>query len=337
MSFNEYKKIKNLFYSDNTITELETEKKSDYELYSIGILSVTLIIISSITWYPSPQSESTFTKLAFAEANPLEKVIIPQEETFKGQAIDSSLGSIQSLKSYDLHDIPIEKSEGFKRGTCPTSVEDINDMTLLSPINKRDSIKDYVPPNLVEIQNHIKTKGGRRICLEETTAIYLEKLSKAMKEDLKGKTIIVTSGYRSPQVQLYLYNNAISTNGFKGTLRVAPPFHSEHHLNAVDMTSTSNKQESASGSFASTPEGRWMKKNGWKYGFIQSYTKGKEGITGYMTEDWHWRFVGIQNAKLISDTGLTFHELITGKETKIITKDNKKIQARKLVEEEIGG
>ncbi len=216
-----------------------------------------------------------------------------------------------------LAEVPIEESDQFTKGICPTGDNFIDNLTLISAINKRDSVKDYVPPNLVEITNLVKTKGDRKICLEETTAINLKKMFDDAKLDKLN--IIVTSGYRSPQVQLYLFNNAISKSGYRGTLRVAPPFHSEHHLNAVDLTSLRIKGQSASSTFGQTPEGKWMRANAYKYGFVQSYPKGKESVTGYVAEDWHWRYIGKENALLVKNTGMTFHELVTGSLTKPIS------------------
>ena len=46
----------------------------------------------------------------------------------------------------------------------------------------------------------------------------------------------------------------------------------------------------------------------YKYGFILRYPKGKENITGYTYESWHYRYVGEKAASYIHDTGITFDE-----------------------------
>ena len=48
--------------------------------------------------------------------------------------------------------------------------------------------------------------------------------------------------------------------------------------------------------------------NAYKYGFILRYPEGKESITGYMYEPWHYRYVGVESAKKIFDSGLTIEE-----------------------------
>ena len=51
-----------------------------------------------------------------------------------------------------------------------------------------------------------------------------------------------------------------------------------------------------------------MINNSYKYGYILRYPKGKENITGYMYESWHYRYVGKEIAKYIHDNNLCFEE-----------------------------
>lgn len=53
------------------------------------------------------------------------------------------------------------------------------------------------------------------------------------------------------------------------------------------------------GSFIShtDKEYTWLINNSYKYGFILRYPKGKENITGYMYEEWHFRYLGLDVAK----------------------------------------
>jgi len=46
------------------------------------------------------------------------------------------------------------------------------------------------------------------------------------------------------------------------------------------------------------------------YGFIESYPKNKQPITGYKYEPWHYRYVGIENAKQIKENNLTITEFL---------------------------
>ena len=64
------------------------------------------------------------------------------------------------------------------------------------------------------------------------------------------------------------------------------------------------------------PELVWMHKNCYKYGFILRYPKGKEDITGYAYEQWHFRYVGKELAKELHDSGLTLEEYYDKKRLK---------------------
>ena len=51
----------------------------------------------------------------------------------------------------------------------------------------------------------------------------------------------------------------------------------------------------------------WLLDNCWKYGFIIRYRQGREYITGYEFEPWHYRYVG-GPAESIMKSGLTYEE-----------------------------
>ena len=59
-----------------------------------------------------------------------------------------------------------------------------------------------------------------------------------------------------------------------------------------------------------------MSENAHKYGFILRYPKGKESITGYNYEEWHFRYVGLPYSEEIYNDNLTleeYHELLLKK------------------------
>nr|WP_262588498.1 M15 family metallopeptidase [Staphylococcus sp. IVB6181] len=62
--------------------------------------------------------------------------------------------------------------------------------------------------------------------------------------------------------------------------------------------------------YGETPEGKWLAKHAHEYGFILRYPKGKEQITGYQYEPWHFRYVGKKTAKAIYDKQLTLEEYL---------------------------
>ena len=62
--------------------------------------------------------------------------------------------------------------------------------------------------------------------------------------------------------------------------------------------------------FEKTAQYEWLSKNAYKYGFIERYPKGKEDKTGHEAQSWHFRFVGVENAKEIYENDLTLEEYL---------------------------
>ncbi|MDR1466836.1 MAG: M15 family metallopeptidase [Oscillospiraceae bacterium] len=127
------------------------------------------------------------------------------------------------------------------------------------------------------------------------------------------------SGYRSIMTQNQLFQREVDGLIAKGYSRskaeeeasrsVAPPGTSEHHTGlAIDCYSNSQKNCNLVEAFANTSEGKFIKENGSKFGFILRYPKGKEHITGYIYEPWHLRYVGEKVAEEITKSGKTLEE-----------------------------
>ena len=137
--------------------------------------------------------------------------------------------------------------------------------------------------------------------MEKVAADSFKKMSDAAKKE--GLKIYNVSGYRSYDTQEYLYNNYVSRDGKeKADTYSARAGTSEHQTGlATDINSVSSK-------FENTKEFKWLKDNAHKYGFILRYPKGKEHITGYMYEPWHYRYVGKDVAKIIYENDFTYEE-----------------------------
>ncbi len=90
----------------------------------------------------------------------------------------------------------------------------------------------------------------------------------------------------------------------KAAAVVALPGTSEHQLGlAVDFNSVED-------SFRNTRAYKWLIENCTDYGFILRYDTSKQAQTGIIPEPWHYRFVGVKNAKLIEASGLCMEEFI---------------------------
>lgn len=47
-----------------------------------------------------------------------------------------------------------------------------------------------------------------------------------------------------------------------------------------------------------------------KYGFVLRFPDGKKAVTGIGYEDWHFRYVGLENAKYMTEHQLTLEEYL---------------------------
>jgi D-alanyl-D-alanine carboxypeptidase len=132
----------------------------------------------------------------------------------------------------------------------------------------------------------------------------LKRMLAAMEE--AGLQPVISSAYRSYAEQEATYAYWVHTLGQREADRVsARPGHSEHQLGtAIDFASAENGYE-LDESFANTREGRWLLANASRYGFVLSYPAGKEAVTGYAYEPWHYRYVGVAAAQEIARSGLT--------------------------------
>ena len=79
---------------------------------------------------------------------------------------------------------------------------------------------------------------------------------------------------------------------------------SEHQTGlALDINTAS-----LSDHFEETEEYAWLVENSWRYGFILRFPEGKEEITGYQFEPWHYRYVGPAAARVCYENGWTLEE-----------------------------
>ncbi|OAT80895.1 hypothetical protein A6P54_12875 [Bacillus sp. MKU004] len=126
-----------------------------------------------------------------------------------------------------------------------------------------------------------------------------------------GIVLKAFSTYRTYQYQETLYNRYVDQYGQEAADRFsARPGKSEHQTGLAFDIGGTNSAHWAEDSFANTSEAKWLVNNAHRYGFILRYPKGKEHITGYQYESWHFRYVGVGVATNIYNKGLTLEEYL---------------------------
>ncbi len=123
-----------------------------------------------------------------------------------------------------------------------------------------------------------------------------------------GNQYVFNSAYRTIKEQTEIlelrtaehmveYGLNYETAKQKALETVAVPGTSEHHLGlAVDLL---GKDAIA-----------WLQEHCWDYGFILRYTEEKFPITGIIEEPWHFRYVGVEVAQDIRESGLCLEEYL---------------------------
>jgi D-alanyl-D-alanine carboxypeptidase len=153
---------------------------------------------------------------------------------------------------------------------------------LLRVANKTHYLADYTPPDLIT--------GAQGFTYRALIDSDLRAMLAAA--GAAGTPLRLNSAYRSFSTQQALYNSYVARDGAPLADRYsARAGYSEHQLGlAVDFT--------VSNSFGITPAGRWLATHAHDYGFILRYTADNSAVTGYMSEPWHFRYIGRYNARL---------------------------------------
>lgn len=186
-----------------------------------------------------------------------------------------------------------------------------NDLLVL--VNKKYKLpSSYAPSDLVLAEKsgiRVKAKGTyyvRKILIND-----LKELNTQAKKD--GIDLSVISAYRSYSTQKSTYDYWVKYNN--GCVSCADRIsaragHSQHQLGtAIDFGSKENGDVVGS-SFDSTKAAKWLVDNGWKYGFVIGYPKGSESVTRYNYESWHYRYIGVGNAKMMKESGVILEEFL---------------------------
>lgn len=124
---------------------------------------------------------------------------------------------------------------------------------------------------------------------------------------LAGHKMRITSGYRSYQEQQSVFESWVLYEMSFGKSRAqaesdansysALPGFSEHQLGTTVDISSLDCIGIETRCAANGPFWDWLDQNAYKYGFVMSYPLGKENLTGYIHEPWHYRFIGVDLAK----------------------------------------
>ena len=192
----------------------------------------------------------------------------------------------------------------------PTAGDYAADDHIWRLVNKTHPLKNskYRPENL-----QLATVDSRSDKPEEERSVRadimpdVEKLfasAKAARHDLQ-----IGSGFRGYELQNTYYSSYVNAYGQAAADKFSSkPGYSEHQTGLVMDIAAADHNCYLETCFGETAAGKWLAKHAHEYGFILRYPKGKERITGYQYEPWHFRYVGRELAAALKKANMTLDQ-----------------------------
>ena len=124
--------------------------------------------------------------------------------------------------------------------------------------------------------------------------------------------IVPVSGWRSQAEQQSIWDDCLIKSGETFTRKyVALPGCSEHQTGlAIDLGLAAEKLTSSAPTFPRTASAAPSAAVPPILALCSGYPAGKEAVTGIAHEPWHFRYVGVPHARLMTEMGLTLEEYV---------------------------
>ncbi|MEX2013691.1 MAG: M15 family metallopeptidase [Parcubacteria group bacterium] len=165
--------------------------------------------------------------------------------------------------------------------------------------------ENYVPAKLTQVEElYIFKQNSGNLLIHGDVWPFLKSLLDDAR--VSARELLVISAFRSFDTQESLKSEYTVVYG-AGTANQfsADQGYSEHQLGtSVDFTTPG--ANAVFSKFQTDPAYQWLLDNAYKYGFVLSYP---EGNTYYKFEPWHWRFVGVELARMLHRDNKYFYDL----------------------------
>lgn len=153
--------------------------------------------------------------------------------------------------------------------------------------------------------------GGHQLRAEAAKALAAMAAASAK----EGAGVIgIDTAYRSFETQEALYAQNLARRGRAWTDRwyLRAGF-SEHQTGlTVDLLPIGRSNCTINDCIDETPQGVWLAKHAWRFGYILRYEKGQTPVTGVGFEPWHFRYVGKPLAAAYTEGGWRTYEQFLG-------------------------
>ena len=198
----------------------------------------------------------------------------------------------------------------FSMNVAFAEIDQNTNFDYLVLVNKTEKLPDDYESKVQLIT--VKNSFGKEFQIEKETYKHFVKLRKEMLKE--GIQIELDSIYRSVARQEEIVEEFTEKYGTDYVKKyVAVPGFSEHHTGlavdiclVVDGKIIDDNDEMIAQKEIFSKINQKLADNG----FILRYLQGKEDITGYAYEPWHFRYVGVKAAKEIVSNNLTLEEYL---------------------------
>ncbi len=279
-----------------------------------GVIAAAVMLILSAYGCTAGVESSEDSEESFLSSSSSEVSEESSQEESKSSAEESMEESSEGSDLESSEESSEEESLESSESESSVSDDVDTDDWKLVVVNRANPISDdYDYSNITE-------KIGKYPFHYEV-AQQLRKMFAAAKED--GYSLVIVSGYRTKERSEVLYNNKVAqlkAEGYseKDALEeaarwIAPPGTSEHHTGlAADIVQAGyfTKHSSLNWVFDEYPEFEWLYEHCAEYGFILRYPKDKQDVTKITYEPWHYRYVGVEHAKKIMESGVCLEEYV---------------------------
>ena len=262
------------------------KKKNNMLVYALVILCIAFLVFAGTVLMDRMKDK------------PNENAVVPNEQPGEN---NQEQGETEPENQGETEQENQGETNGEGENTNPTvNPEDderfFDTESYLIVANKKHPLPEgYVPSDLMYPEVPMRYNEWQ---LRQEAAEALEEMFEAASRE--GLTLICGSGYRHPDFQGYLYDNYVANYGKEAADTFsARPGYSDHQTGlATDLCGPDETYDLVQ-AFEETAEGKWLKDHAHEFGFIMRYPKGKEEITGYMYEPWHFRYIGVEEATAI--------------------------------------
>lgn len=169
-------------------------------------------------------------------------------------------------------------------------------------IDRAHPLQEGAPPELVPVD-----RLHPQVLLERRAARLLAACIRSVGG---GRTIVPVSGWRSRAEQQAIWDDTRAREGDAFTRQyVALPGCSEHQTGlAIDLGQRAEEIDFIRPEFPYDGVCGAFRQAAARYGFVERYEAGKEPITRIAHEPWHFRYVGVPHAQLMTERGLCLEE-----------------------------